>query len=212
MPDKLPFQVGLTGGIGSGKSTVAKLFQLLDVPVYESDETAKLLYFLPEIREDVISLLGETAYLSENKLNSKWIAEEIYAKPELRISLNEIIHPAVGRHYQTWLSNQNHPYILKVAALIFEADIYKKMDCNILVLAPVDLKIKRILQRDPQRNPDQIEKIMQSQMSDEEKLKLADLLVVNDDKESLIAQVEAMNKEVRNKLNRFIKRVNSKDV
>jgi dephospho-CoA kinase len=140
MPDKLPFQVGLTGGIGSGKSTVARLFQLLDVPVYESDETAKQLYFEPEIRKEVISLLGEPAYLSKSELNSQWIAKEIYSNPLVRVSLNEIIHPAVGRHYQNWLVQQKHPYILKVAALIFEADIYKNMDLNILVVITSHLK------------------------------------------------------------------------
>jgi len=200
MPGKLPFQVGLTGGIGSGKSTVARIFQLLDVPVYESDETAKQLYFEPEIRKEVVFLLGESAYLSESELNSNWIAEQIYANPALRISLNEIIHPAVAYHYQNWVSKQSQPYILKVAALIFEADIYKNMDLNILVLAPASLKIERILKRDPQRNPEQIERIMQSQMQDEEKLKLADLLIYNDEKQSLIAQVEAINKEIGGRL------------
>ena len=175
MPGKLPFQVGLTGGIGSGKSTVARLFQLLDVPVYESDETAKQLYFEPEIRKEVISLLGEPAYLSKSELNSQWIAKEIYSNPLVRVSLNEIIHPAVGRHYQNWLVQQKHPYILKVAALIFEADIYKNMDLNILVVTPEKLKIERILKRDPQRSLEQIEKIIQSQMSDSEKIKMADL-------------------------------------
>jgi dephospho-CoA kinase len=197
MPDKLPFQVGLTGGIGSGKSTVARLFQLLDVPVYESDETAKQLYFEPEIRKEVISLLGEPAYLSISELNSQWIAKEIYANPLVRVSLNEIIHPAVGRHYQNWLVQQKHPYILKVAALIFEADIYKNMDLNILVVTPEKLKIERILKRDPQRSLEQIEKIIQSQMSDSEKIKMADLLIYNDEEKSLIAQVIDLDVNVR---------------
>ena len=199
MPDKLPFQVGLTGGIGSGKSTVARLFQLLNVPVYESDESAKLLYFEPEIRKQVISLLGEAAYLSENELNSKWIADKIYANSSLRVSTNEIIHPAVGRHYQKWLAQQKHPYILKVAALIFEADIYKDMDINILVVSPERLKIDRILKRDPQRSLEQIEKIIQSQMSDEVKAKMANVLIYNDENQSLIAQVEAIDKDIISK-------------
>jgi dephospho-CoA kinase len=199
MPDKLPFQVGLTGGIGSGKSTVARLFQLLNVPVYESDESAKLLYFEPEIRKQVISLLGEAAYLSENELNSKWIADKIYANSSLRVSINKIIHPAVGRHYQKWLAQQKHPYILKVAALIFEADIYKDMDINILVVSPERLKIDRILKRDPQRSLEQIEKIIQSQMSDEVKAKMANVLIYNDENQSLIAQVEAIDKDIISK-------------
>jgi dephospho-CoA kinase len=199
MPDKLPFQVGLTGGIGSGKSTVARLFQLLNVPVYESDESAKLLYFEPEIRKQVISLLGDAAYLSESELNSQWIAQQIYANLSLRTSINEIIHPAVGRHYQNWLAQQKHPYILKVAALIFEADIYKNMDLNILVVAPEKLKIERILKRDPQRSLEQIEKIIQSQMSDEVKAGMADLLIYNDENQSLIAQVEAIDKDIISK-------------
>jgi dephospho-CoA kinase len=172
---------------------------LLDVPVYESDETAKQLYFEPEIRKEVISLLGETAYLSKCELNSQWIAQQIYANLSLRSSINEIIHPAVGRHYQNWLSNQKHPYILKVAALIFEADIYKNMDLNILVVTPEKLKIDRILKRDLQRSLEQIEKIIQSQMSDEVKAGMADLLIYNDENQSLIAQVEAIDKDIISK-------------
>ena len=200
MPGKLPFQVGLTGGIGSGKTTVARIFHLLKVPVYESDETAKTLYFEPEIKKKVISLLGESAYLSENELNSVWIAGRIYSNEADRNLLNEIIHPAVGRHYQNWLAGQNHPYILKLAALIFEAGIYKNMDLNILVLAPAEIKVERILKRDIHRDLNQIEKIMQSQMQDNDKLSLADLVIYNDEAQSIISQVCRINENLLSKI------------
>jgi len=158
------------------------------------------LYFLPDLRIQIVALFGEIAYQSEFELNSKLIAEKIYANPDLRISLNQIIHPAVAKDYQQWLSNQNHPYILKVAALIFEADIYKNMNLNILVLSPQASRISRVLERDPQRGKEQIEKIIQSQMTDEEKSKLADMIINNDESKSLIKQVLEIDTLVKRRL------------
>lgn len=199
MHDKQPYQVGLTGGIGSGKSTVARVFQILDVPVYESDEAAKLVYFFPEVRELVIGLLGPEAYLSKTELNSKWIGNTVYSDPGLLKCLNEIIHPEVGEHYHHWLSLQTNPYVVKVAALIFEANIYKNMDFNIMVTAPLDLKIERVLKRDPLRDRQQLEKIISSQLSDEEKKKLTDSIIQNDDSKSIISQVLDLHKVILTK-------------
>jgi len=189
MDAKIPFQVGLTGGIGSGKSVVAKLFQLFDVPFYESDLEAKMLYLQPEIKERVVELLGKQAYDPAGNVDTRFIAKEIYGNSTLRLELNQIIHPAVGLHYQNWLKNQTHPYVLKVAALLFEADIARKLDFTLLVVAPGALKESRILERDPFRSKEEMEKIFQSQWSDEEKRKRADGIINNSEDDSLIGQV-----------------------
>lgn len=193
MPGNVPYQVGITGGIGSGKSVVARIFSMLDVPVYESDTEAKKLYFLPDVRKQVEQLLGADVYLSAFEIDRQAIAARMYASPTLREKLNAILHPAVGRHYASWLATQNHPYVLKVAALLFEANIYRSLDFNLLVVSPATLKIKRIQERDTFRSEDQIRRIMASQMEDAEKIPLANGIVHNDEVHSLIEQVARWN-------------------
>jgi dephospho-CoA kinase len=200
MPDKIPFQVGLTGGLGSGKTLVAKIFSSLGVPFYESDTEAKKLYFHKEVKASVIELLGKNAYLNKLAINSQWIAARIYENPELRRKLNAIIHPAVEKDYMQWLEKQTHPYVLKVAALVFEANIHKKMNMTLLVVSPVSLRTSRVESRDPARSADQIRQIIESQMSDVEKIKLADGLIRNDEKHSLIEQVLKWDKEILNRI------------
>lgn len=200
MPDNKSFQVGLTGGLGSGKSTVAKIFSVLGVPVYESDYWARALYFDPDIKEQIIALLGKRAYINERQIDSAWISETIFSSPPLREKLNAILHPAVARHYQNWLLAQTHPYILKVAALIFEAGIHTHMDMNLMVSSPAGLRKSRVLKRDPYRDALQTDKIMEAQWSDEEKRKLADGEIVNDEKQSLLKQVLMWNKLIASKL------------
>lgn len=196
MAGNLPFQLGITGGIGSGKSVVAKIFSLLDVPVYESDTEARKLYFKPEIRNKVESLLGAKAYRPDGLPDTGFIAAEIYAQPNLRESLNAILHPAVGADYQAWLEKQSHPYILKVAALLFEADIASKLDFTALVVSPVSLKKERVAARDPHRPATQIDSIMENQWPDEKKMALADAILYNDETHSLIKQVNQLNSRI----------------
>ena len=197
MPTAKRLEIGLTGGIGSGKSVVARIFALLDVPVYESDTEAKLLYYVPEIRESVIALIGEKAYKNPSEIDSHWIAGQIYANPTLREKLNHIIHPAVNTHYKAWVELQTHPYVLKVAALLFEADIYKSLDKTLLVVAPLSVRKERIAVRDPFRSKEQIEKIFASQLSEEAKIALADGLIYNDEQHSLIKQVQTWDEKIR---------------
>ena len=196
MASNLPFQLGITGGIGSGKSVLAKIFSLLDVPVYESDTEARKLYLKPEIRKQVESLLGTKAYRPDGQPDTAYIAAEIYAKPSLRESLNAILHPAVGADYQTWLEKQSHPYILKVAALLFEADIASKLNFTALVVSPMSLKKERVSARDPHRPSSQIDAIMENQWSDEKKMALADIILYNDENHSLIEQVNQLNNRI----------------
>lgn len=189
MHHKRPLQIGITGGIGSGKSTVAKIFSVLGVPVYESDDEARKCYFDPEVKQMVLALLGPEAYISDYQINKGWIAGQVFAQPILREKLNEILHPAVAAHYQKWLEHQIHPYVLKVAALLFEAQINRSLDQTILVSSPLPLRTVRIQKRDPQRTEAEINNIISSQMSDTEKRKLANGIIQNDEKHSLIMQV-----------------------
>lgn len=184
-----PVQVGLSGGIGSGKSTVARIFSLLGVPIYESDDEAKKLYFNPEIKKEIIELLGPLAYISDHQIDRSFIAAQIFDQPELREKINGILHPAVRKHYAQWVGKQTHPYVLKVAALLFEANIYKNLDLTLLVISPLEVRLERIKQRDASRSDAEIQKIIRSQMADEVKIPLSSGLIYNDDKHSLIEQV-----------------------
>jgi dephospho-CoA kinase len=196
MGNEIPFQVGISGGIGSGKSIFASLFARMGIPVYESDQWAKAQYFNSHIREQVISLLGNEAYKPDGSPDRDFIAGKIYGNPQLRNELNGIIHPAVAKHYRQWLEQQSSPYILKVAALLFEADIARDLDFNVLIISPESLRKNRVSLRDPQRNAAQIEAIMASQWTDERKQELADAVVYNDEQHSLIGQAVQLDKQV----------------
>jgi len=196
MADNIPFQLGITGGIGSGKSVFARVFSLMGAPVYESDTETKKLYLAEEIRSQVIDLLGERAYHQDGFPDTAFIADRIYREPTLREKLNAILHPAVAKNYRQWLGKQQHPYVLKVAALLFEAGIAGQLDMTALVISPATLRKERLSVRDPQRSSSQIEAIMASQLSDEEKMKRADVLIYNDEKHSLIEQAYGLEKMV----------------
>ena len=197
---RIPFQVGITGGIGSGKSVVARIFSLLGVPVYESDIEAKKLYLVPEIRDKVVRLLGPQAYNSEGKPDTTFIAAQIYEDTVRRKGLNDILHPAVGAHYREWLRQQSHPYILKVAALLFEAGIAAQLDATILIVSWQSLKESRVAERDSFRPKEQIIRIMQSQWPDQKKIPLADFLFYNEEEHSLIQQVVTFHERMMQKL------------
>ena len=196
MGGKIPFQLGITGGIGSGKSVFARVFSLLGVPVYESDTEARKLYLEENIRRQVKFLLGEKAYKADGFPDTAFIAESIYAAPSLREKLNALLHPAVADHYQRWLEQQQHPFVLKVAALLYEAGIAPQLDFTALVISPAALRKERLAIRDPQRPVSQVEAIMANQLSDEEKIKRADWLVLNDEKHSLIKQAQQLQEKV----------------
>jgi dephospho-CoA kinase len=202
MSAKIPFQVGITGGIGSGKSIVARIFSLLDVPVYESDIEAKMLYLIPVIRDKVIKLVGPESYTVEGKPDTAFIATQIYNDAVLRKGLNDILHPAVGAHYNNWLRQQSHPYILKVAALLFEAGIAAQLDTTILIVSRQSLKESRLAERDSFRPKEQIQRIMQSQWPDQKKIPLADYLFYNEEEHSLIQQVMTFHDKMMTRLNR----------
>jgi dephospho-CoA kinase len=181
--------VGLTGGIGSGKTTVSKLFETMDCAIYNSDERAKELYFKQEIKHSVIELLGSEAYLSETVINKEYLATKVFSDTKLLHQLNDIIHPAVKEDFVQFKSKfPLNTIIIKESALLFETGIYKDFNFNILVTAPINLKIERVMKRNSVSKSD-IEKRMQAQWTDEQKIPLANAIILNDNDNALIPQV-----------------------
>lgn len=179
---------GLTGGIGSGKSTVARLFELLGCPVFESDLAAKEVYFDTEIRPRVTALLGTESYLSENEINKSFISSKIFSDARLLRELNAIIHPAVIARSKAFIEKYPGKLVIKETALLFEAGLEKDMDTVILVVADDETRIRRVMQRDG-LSYQEVEKKIKSQLPQDEKIKRADFVIYNNDDELLIPQV-----------------------
>lgn len=189
-------KVGITGGIGSGKSTVCKIFEALGIPVYYADDRAKwLMVHHPALRHAITQLFGEQAY-EEEKLNRAYIAQIAFNNPKKLQKLNAIVHPAVHQDGVNWNNQQTGvPYTLKEAALIFESGSYKQLDKVITVFAPKELRIQRIMARD-NSSREAIEARMSKQMPEEEKLERADFIIYNDGRQSLIKQVLAIHEQL----------------
>lgn len=190
--------IGLTGGIGSGKTTVAKLFETMGCAIYNSDDRAKELYFNPIIKQAVIELLGTEAYLSETVINKDFISKKVFSDTKLLHQLNDIIHPAVKADFIQFKSNfPLNTIIIKESALLFETGIYKDLNFNILITAPVDLKIERVMRRNSV-SKNEIEKRMQAQWTDEQKTPLANAVITNDNRTALIPQVISIIETLKN--------------
>ncbi|MCS6929919.1 MAG: dephospho-CoA kinase [Saprospiraceae bacterium] len=187
-----PLRVGITGGIGSGKTTVCRLFAALGIPVYDADYWAKwLVEHDPHVREAVRTLLGDEAYDAEGRYNRSYVAQRVFSDPHLLHALNTIVHPAVERHSGNWHEQQRAsgcPYTLKEAALLVESGNYRSLDALVVVTAPEAVRIQRVMQRDG-LSEDAVRARMQRQMSDVEKIALADYVIVNDGHHALIPQV-----------------------
>ena len=188
--------IGLTGGIGSGKSTVSKLFETMNCPIYNSDEKAKDLYFKPSIKSSIINLLGQEAYLNEKEINKTYISKKVFSDDYLLQQLNQIIHPAVQEDFTVFKNKYaSESIIIKETALLFETDIYKEVAASILVTAPVYLKIERVQKRNS-LPIEEVEKRMKAQWSDEQKIPLADFIVNNDGDTAIIPQVLSILKKL----------------
>jgi dephospho-CoA kinase len=184
--------IGLTGGIGSGKTTVAQLFSELGVPIYIADtEAKKLMDSSKVIRRKLVALLGEDAY-SGTKLNRKFVADKIFNDKFLLDAVNAVVHPKVAAHFKKWVSKQKATYVIKEAAILFENGSYKDCDMVILVTAPKQMRINRVMARD-NTSKAEIEQRMNNQWSDEKKLKLADIIIENIDLKTTKNKVEAIH-------------------
>lgn len=171
--------VGITGGIGSGKTTVANMFAELGIPVYNSDIEAKALMNRSKvIRKKLIKLFGDAAYI-DNKLNRPFIANIIFNNAEYLEKMNAIVHPKVGKHFERWLQkNINSSYVIKESALLFETNVYKKCNYVILVTAPIEERIKRVIKRD-KTTERKVQAIIDNQSKDSENLSKADFIINN---------------------------------
>ena len=187
--------VGLTGGIGSGKTTVAQLFESLDVPIYIADIEAKLLMNNSEdIKRELIDLFGENAYLN-NELNRPFIADKIFNNKDCLNKMNAIVHPKVGEHFRRWLKQQHSPYVIKEVAIIFEHKQQSQYDLIISVIANKDKRLQRVLNRD-ESTPEKVLSIMEHQMNDVDKAKLSDFVILNNDKTTLKNQVQKIHQSI----------------
>jgi len=184
--------IGITGGIGSGKSLVSELFSSLGHPTYNSDLEAKRLYLNPEIRNEVISIFGEGIY-SGNELNRAALGQKVFSDQELLEKLNQLIHPAVGAHFKNWVEEQDSDFVFKEAAILIESGAYKACNGIISVSAPESLRIARVVTRDGVSEAD-VKVRMDKQLSDKERESFANWIIQNNETKSVIKQVMAIRK------------------
>ena len=194
---KVPLRVGITGGIGSGKTTVCKIFECLGVPVYYADDRAKTLMTENEnVVKKVRMLFGPEAYQKDGRLNRSYIAAIVFEDKRKLQSLNSIVHPAVFEDGERWNACQSDvPYTLKEAALLFESGGHKFLDKIITVFAPVELRIERVMLRDGVSKEAVLTR-MKNQMPEDEKIRLADFVIHNDGMQSLIQQVWQIHQQL----------------
>lgn len=185
-----PLLVGITGGIGAGKSTVAKVFSLLSIPIYYADDRAKwLMGNSDSLKSAIINAFGKASYKDVHTVDRVFLAEKVFSSEENTKIINGLVHPAVKEDFVQWADDQRSPYVLKEAALLFETGSYKDLDRTINVSSPLALRISRILMRDPQRTRDQINEIINRQLPDEKKNQLADFVIKNTENKMIIPQV-----------------------
>jgi dephospho-CoA kinase len=189
-----PLQIGITGGIGSGKSLVTKIFACLGIPVYDADSHAKELMttdgiLISQIKKE----FGDLSYLSDGTLNRKYLGEVVFNQQEKLDILNGLVHPRVRHDFAQWTDRyRNKPYVVREAALLFETGVYRLLDRTVVVYAPEDVRIRRVMKRD-NRPEAQVRAIIQKQLSEKEKEALADDIIYNDDSILVIPQVLALH-------------------
>lgn len=192
----MSIKVGITGGIGTGKSFVSKIFRTMGVPFYDADKAAKqLMATHPQIRDGLIKAFGPQLYLSDGTLDRKWLAAQVFVDSEKLALLNSIVHPVVIKDGVDWADSQTAPYTLKEAALLIESGSYKTLDYLILVQAPEELRIKRVMERDSVSESEVLGR-MSKQLSEEEKVKYANFIIVNDGHFSLIDQIAKIHQQL----------------
>lgn len=192
--------LGLTGGIGSGKTTVSAMFKSLGVPVYNADiEAKKLMQNCKSLQDGLIELFGENAF-KNNALNRDYISKQIFSNKLLLEQMNALVHPVVAHHYASWLSEQTAPYIIKEVAILFEIGAQDQFDFILTVTAPKSLRKERIKLRD-NKSDSEIEAIMSNQISEEDKIRQSDFVINNME----LTDTEKEVYEIHNKIIKFLK-------
>lgn len=189
--------LGLTGGIGSGKSMVARVFETLGCALFNSDVVAKEVYYKTEVKSKVIALLGNEAYTSDSELNKPFISKKIFSDTTTLHKLNDIIHPAVKNEFVEFVEKNKGRIIVKETALLFEAGLTGQVDKIITVVANDELRIKRVMLRDNLSREEVLSKI-KSQLLQEEKMKLSHFVITNDETEFIAPQVLKIMNQVKN--------------
>jgi len=189
-------EAGITGGIGSGKTTVCRIFESMGIPVYYADPRAKfLMYKDKELKQQIKNLLGEEAYHSNGRPNRAVIATKIFSDKELLKGINSLVHPAVKNDYLKWRAQQKSKYTLYEAALLVENNSYKKLDALIVVTAPESMRLARVVKRD-NSNIEAVKSRMKNQLPESAKVAVADYLINNGGSQSLIPQIWEINQKL----------------
>lgn len=189
-------KIGITGNIGSGKTTVSKIFEVLEIPVFYADIAAKEVMVNDPVLIDALKeSFGAEAYFSNGTLNRKYIASVVFNDEARLFKLNSIVHPAVFRAFDNWVAQiKNAPYVIKEAALLFESNSYQMCNYTVMVTAPLELRIQRVMQRDNLIRTE-VESRNSRQFSEEKKLQLANYVIRNDDTELVIPQVLELHQQ-----------------
>ena len=194
---KKHISVGITGGIGSGKTYVCRILESMGYPVFYSDEVAKkIIANSPEAISALKNLFGDEAYTSSGELNRTYLANAIFNNAELRAQMNDIVHPLVRKAFENWVTEQDQKIVFNEAAILFETGGYKRFDYNVLVAADESIRIERIKKRDGSTEED-IRARMNSQWPDEKKAKLADFVIKNDGMQALLPQINEMLNQLK---------------
>ena len=188
-------RVGLTGGIGSGKSTIAQIFEVLGIPVYYADISAKkLMNENADLRSSITNIFGEQAY-TNNILDRKYISSIVFSDPAKLQQLNALVHPATKKDGEAWMQEQTSPYAIHEAALIFEAKVSDRLDLVIGVSSPIELRIKRAMERD-KVSREEVLKRMEQQLDEKLKMSKCDFVLMNDEQQLLIPQVLELHEKL----------------
>jgi dephospho-CoA kinase len=190
-------KIGITGNIGSGKTTVSRIFEILGIPVFYADDAAKSVMVADrELISEIKAAFGMVSYFDDGNLNRKYIADIVFNNDEQLARLNAIVHPAVFRAFDAWVKTiEDAPYVLKEAALLFESASFKMCDYNIIVQAPLETRIERVMKRDG-LSREEIKKREAYQFSEEKKTGLADFVIKNNGSELVIPQVLALHEKI----------------
>ncbi|WP_306550546.1 dephospho-CoA kinase [Daejeonella sp.] len=189
-------KIGITGGIGSGKTTVCRVFELLGIPIFYADTVAKLIMNTdPVLKEEILKTFGEKSYSMDGVLNRTHLSSIVFNNESELNKLNALVHPAVFRAFDKWLAiHHDAPYIIKEAALLFETKSYTMCDLSVLVVSPEAFRVRRVIARDG-ISQDEIVLRMKRQFSDEQKMKLADHILFNDENQLLIPQILELDQQ-----------------
>ena len=191
-----PLRVGITGGIGAGKSLICKIFQILGVPLYDADSRAKwLMGHDVDLGREIQATFGQQSFVN-NELDRQYLAKLVFNNKTALTQLNGMVHPAVAKEFKQWVNAQNANYVMKEAALLIESGSYKSLDSLIVVVAPEPIRINRVVDRDPHRSQKDVQNIIANQISDTERIEHADYIIQNDESALIVPQVIQIHKEL----------------